>query len=136
MLPYEIKQEALRLRRAVELVSVDIWVAASGLPKNEVSTRVVERRLLLLVAMVEDGCRLEAFRAARQAARVYSETSDVLHGRTRASRFQSVHVEEWKADLLRLESLWSSSREVTATCAVHSDKALGQEPTVGVSSPT
>lgn len=110
MLPYEIKQEALRLRRAIEAVSVDIWVAASGLPRNEVSTNVVERRLLLLASRADDQFRLEAFRVARQAARVYSETSDVLHGRTRASRFQSIHIEEWKADYARLEVVWTNLR--------------------------
>ena len=110
MLPHVVKQEALRLRRAIEEVSVEIWVATSGLPKNEVSTRVVERRLILLVAMVDEQRRLETFRAVRQAARVYSETSDVLHGRTRASRFQSAQIEEWRADLLRLETLWAPLR--------------------------
>ncbi|CAO1649068.1 hypothetical protein NYA9BBAC_00152 [Salinibacterium sp. NYA9b] len=107
MLPYEVKREALRLRREVETVSVEIWVAVSGQPSNTVSTRFVERRLLLLVTMVDDPLRLEAFRAARQAGRVYAETSDVLHGRTRASRFHSTHIEEWKNDLSRLQSLWT-----------------------------
>ena len=121
MLPYEIKQEALRLRRTIEAISVGIWVTVSGLPKNEVSTRVVERRLLLLVAMVEDRRRLEAFRAARQAGRVYSETSDVLHGRTRASRFQTAHVEEWKADVSRLNALWAPIRGLAANFDDHSE---------------
>ncbi|CAD5994360.1 conserved protein of unknown function [Agreia sp. COWG] len=110
MLPYEIKREALHLRRAVEAISVDIWVTSSGLPRTQVSTGVVETRLLLLVSKADDHLRLEAFRVARQAARVYSETSDVLHGRTRASRFQSVHLEEWKADYARLEALWTILR--------------------------
>lgn len=110
MLPYDIKREALRLRRAIEAISVDIWVTASGLLRTQVSTSVVERRLLLLVPRADDQLRLEAFRVARQAARVYSETSDVLHGRTRASRFQSAHLEEWKADYARLEALWMSLR--------------------------
>lgn len=107
---YEIKQEALRLRRAIEAISVDIWVATSGLPRAEVSIRVVERRLLLLVSRADDEFRLKTFRIARQAARVYSETSDVLHGRTRASRFNSAHLEEWKADCTRLEDLWITLR--------------------------
>lgn len=106
VLPYNVKLEALRLRREIEAISVDIWAAATGLPRNQVSTRVVERRLLLLVTMVDDQLRLEAFRAARQAAHVYRETSDVLHGRTKASRFQSLHIEEWKNDLSRLRALW------------------------------
>lgn len=98
------------MRRAIETVSVEIWLATSGLPKNQVSATCVERRLILLVTMVDEQRRLETFRAARQAARVYSETSDVLHGRTRAYRFKSAQVEEWKADLLRLETLWAPLR--------------------------
>lgn len=110
MLPYNTKQEALRLRRAIEAISVDIWMAASGLPRSQVSTRYVERRLLLLVTMVDDQARLDAFRAVRQAAHVYSETSDVLHGRTSASRFRRPHIEEWKNDLSRLQALWLSRK--------------------------
>jgi hypothetical protein len=117
MLPYELKQEALRLRRVIEEISLDIWVATSGLPKSKEMAQVVERRLLMLVAMVDDTRRLEAFRAVRQAAQVYSETSDVLHGRNRASRYQTVHVEEWKVDVLRLETLWAPLRSsVAGTC--------------------
>jgi len=108
MLPYDIKREALRLRRAIEAISVEIWITASGLPRTQVSTCVVERRLLLLVSRADDQLRLEAFRVARQAAHVYRETSDVLHGRTRASRFQSTHLEEWKADYARVQDLWMS----------------------------
>lgn len=109
MLPYNIKREALRVRRAIESVSVEIWVTASGLPRSQVSARHVERRLLLLATMTNDGVRLEAFRAARQAAHVYRETSDVLHGRTRASRFRGIHIEEWRNDLSRLQALWEAS---------------------------
>ena len=107
---YDIKLQALSLRRAIEVVSVDVWVTTSGLPRHHVSTGVVERRLLLLVPMADDQRRLEAFRVARKAARVYNETSDVLHGRTSASRFQSAQLEEWRTDCSRLESLWNSLR--------------------------
>jgi hypothetical protein len=110
MRAYEIKREALQLRRAIESISVDIWVGVCGLPRTQVSTGVVERRLLLLISRADDPLRLEAFRVARQAARVYSETSDVLHGRTRASRFQSAQLEEWKADYGRLAALWATLR--------------------------
>jgi len=111
MLAHDVKQEALRLRRAIEEISVEVWTVASGLPRDEVTTKVVSRRLILMVTMVDDPLRLEVFRAVRQAARVYSETSDVLHGRTRGSRFRGVQVEEWEADLLRLEALWAPLKQ-------------------------
>lgn len=127
MPPYNIKREALRVRRAIESVSVEIWVTASGLPRSKVSTCHVERRLLLLATMTNDGVRLEAFRAARQAAHVYRETSDVLHGRTRASRFRGTHVEEWNDDLFRLQALWESSEAWLLTCESKSVVESGKE---------
>lgn len=101
----EVKQEALRIRREIEAISTVLWANASGLELSELSSRNIERRLVLLVAQVPEDKRKEAFRAARQAAHVYGETSDVLHGRTRGSRFGSIQVTEWGQDLIRIRSL-------------------------------
>lgn len=98
----DIKIEALRIRREIESISVTLWADVSGLNRLEVMSRAVDRRLVLLVTQVETDQRIEAFRAALQAAHVYRETSDVLHGRTRASRFGAIQVTEWQQDLLRL----------------------------------
>ncbi|PRB66809.1 hypothetical protein CQ011_17325 [Arthrobacter sp. MYb213] len=94
--------EALRIRREIESISATLWADVSGLNRLEIMSRAVDRRLVLLVAQVETDQRVEAFRAALQAAHVYRETSDVLHGRTRASRFGVIQVAEWQQDLLRL----------------------------------
>ena len=108
MLIYDVKLEALRLRRAIEKISVDVWVNASGLSRHTVSSGLVERRLVLLIAKVSDARRLEAFRTVRQAGLVYRETSDVLHGRLKGARFQDTQLNEWRSDCLRLEVLWES----------------------------
>lgn len=103
MRPSDIKIEALRIRREVEALSVTLWADVSGLDRTGITSRVVDRRLMLLVTQVKDNQRISAFKAARQAAHVYRETSDVLHGRIRASRFGPVQIAEWRQDLLRLK---------------------------------
>ncbi|MET3175989.1 UNVERIFIED_ORG: putative ATPase [Arthrobacter sp. UYCu721] len=122
----DIKIEALRIRREIESFSVTLWADVSGLDRSVIISRAVDRRLVLLVTQVEDDQRIAAFKAARQAAHVYRETSDVLHGRTRASRFGAVQVAEWQQDLLRLRAFLGD--EISVTQGPTPDESLSHNP--------
>ncbi|UKF25806.1 MULTISPECIES: hypothetical protein [Clavibacter] len=104
----EVKRAALKVRREIEVLATDFWASASALPREGMAKTAIERRLVLIVASVPPESRRNAFKAARQAGYVYKETSDVLHGRTRASWINAVRVREWNSDVARLTAIVAS----------------------------
>ncbi|ALE91176.1 hypothetical protein AOC05_00360 [Arthrobacter alpinus] len=127
MSTFDAKIEALRIRRDIESIALTLWANASGLDRSMLVSKVVDRRLVLLVAQVEDHQRLAAFRAARQAGHVYSETSDVLHGRTRGARFGAVQIGEWDKDLQRLRSFISETPAIPQSLMKDAERSYNQE---------
>lgn len=100
--------EALRIRRAIETVSCDLWQSFTADPS--VRRPRVDRQLILAAARAEPRHQQPALAAARRVAEVYSETSDVLHGRTRGAAFSSSRVQDWHRDLARLQGFLSPPR--------------------------
>ncbi|MFC7449703.1 hypothetical protein [Rhodococcus daqingensis] len=123
----EIRTEALSVRREIETISRDLWSTFITTPKTRHTA--VKIRLTLVAARIEPGLQRAAMAAAQRVAEVYSETSDVLHGRTRSVLFTTYRVADWRRDLERLHAFLPGSSIPTATAGDRQDEHLDTDVT-------
>lgn len=102
-----VRMEALASRRALETYSTALWARCTGVRPEEVWVGHVASRLHLVLGTVPLRARKAALTTVREAALVYKETSDILHGRMGANHLGTHRRAEWRAAVEAFGNLMS-----------------------------
>ena len=100
----ERRLAVLDLRVRLERLAMDAFVEVCRPGTVGLHTRI-KSRLLFLVGLVEVTEQARVHRLARLGGHVYSQTSDVLHGRLSSLNVGDVLIDEWRAVVSDLEQV-------------------------------
>ena len=101
----ERKVRALSIRQRIESLATRLWSDFTGRAFDTLSHSQVVLRLHLLIGKAVEADRHATHGIVIALASAYRETSDLIHGRSKASRTPLLRFDEWEDLLHDAESI-------------------------------